>query len=479
MQGAFLYNRNDQWMVSSNLLMLAAISGCGVDPVGAGEYLHLGHSLQWRTIFDGIERIRGGTELWKEDSSWKTKRIWKIQVSYPYAPDIDFKIIEKVGALIGNSADEAMKTLHKLVGLDLTGGTDSRTILSILLKNKDRIEATTAGPRTHIDVIIAGKISKNMGLQFYWFEDRPINCVTDAQIESAVESADGTLSVLTVLKNMVYYAEKARRYDLMMGGCGGPLFKDHYWLYEFNRIDKMKEPNWERIASLSTSDSPIDDNIIPGFKRGIRQHIRNIFLDHSLEVRGTNNQKMDYVYFDLKCPNVIGPQFGLTNQYLDIYHPLMDGRIVEYVINSKPFIRKWNNLEFSIIFNNNKDLAWIPTDNGNPAVPSIGRYLYLRSYIAFRYAKAAARKVKMYGLRKPAIESPHPVGNLIHMAQTSGFNDILKFDQMRLSSIIDRQAFSRIKERDSPSGYRNYLSNIISAELSYRRHEEMRKEMLY
>ena len=478
MQGAFLYNRNGQRIVSSNLLMLAAISGVGVDPLGAGEYLHLGHCWQWRTIFNGIERIRGGAKFWKEDGVWKTKRLWKIDVTYPYTPDNDPVIIKNVSALIDGSINDVMKTLQKPVGLDLTGGTDSRTVLSFLYKNKDRVEATTAGPSTHIDVVIASKITKKLELPFYWFEDRPINSITHDQIECAVEFADGFLPIPTVIKILGYYQEKAQRYDIMMGGCGGPLFKDHYWLYEFNRINKLREPNWERIASLSTTDSPIDDNLTPGFKSGIRQHIKNILLDHSLGVRGTNNQKLDYVYFDLKCQNVIAPQFGLTNKYVDLYHPLMDGRIVQYVINSKPFIRKWNNLEFSLIFNNNEILAWIPTDNGMPAVPSVGRNLYLRSYIGLRYAKAAVRKIKMLALRKAANESPHLVDNIIEMMHTVGYQDILNYNEMKLSGIVDKLAFNRIKGRNVPVGYRNYIVNIVSAELSYGYCDNLRKNIL-
>lgn len=479
MQGAFLYNRKGQCMISSNLLMLAAISGVGLDPVGSCEYLHLGHSFEWRTIFNEIERIRGGTKIYNDRGGWKTKRIWKIQVAYPYSLDSDKDIIEKVSSLIGDSVDAATENLHKPVGVDLTGGTDSRTVLSFCLKNMKEIEVTTAGPATHIDVVISSNICRKMGLPFFWYEDRPVDKKNIDQLERAIEYADGTLAVMSVLKKMPYYATKARKYEIMLGGCGGGFFKDQFWLYDFNRINRLREPNWSRVASLSSTDWPLYDQLTPSLKKGICDHCSSIFYKYSSEVSGTNNQKLDYVNYHLKFPNEYGPQFGLTNQYLDLYHPLVDGRIIQYVINSKPSIRKWNNLEYSLIINNDKKLAWIPTDDGNPAVPSIGKNIYLRSYLVIQYARAAMRKFRMLGLRKDAIEQPHVVGNIIETVQGDKYWDILDFNVMRLSGLIDKYAFNKIKARDSPSGYKNYLSTIISIELSCRRTEELRKEILY
>ena len=109
--------------------------------------------------------------------------------------------------------------------------------------------------------------------------------MTNEQIARAVELADGNRNVISLAKALPYYEEKARRFDVITGGAGGPLFKDHYWLFEFNRVGLGREPNWNRIARLSVVAHAIQDDFFSGFRDCIVDNLAALFRERSAAVK--------------------------------------------------------------------------------------------------------------------------------------------------------------------------------------------------
>src|SRR5437773_1915116 len=101
--------------------------------------------------------------------------------------------------------------------------------------------------------------------------------MTDEQLSRGIELADGTMCPISVAQLLPYYEEKARRFDIVTGGLGGPLFKDHYWLYEFNRVGLQREPHWERIAKYSLAAHTIEDDFFSGFNDRILDNVTDLF----------------------------------------------------------------------------------------------------------------------------------------------------------------------------------------------------------
>ena len=62
-------------------------------------------------------------------------------------------------------------------------------------------------------------------------------------------------------------------------------------------------------------------------------NLTDLFRRCSAAITGTNNQKLDFVYIDLKMPAFFGPHFSLTTQLMDVFHPMADGQNVQYSIN--------------------------------------------------------------------------------------------------------------------------------------------------
>ena len=82
----------------------------------------------------------------------------------------------------------------------------------------------------------------------------------------------------------------------------------------------------------------------------------------------------------------------MTTQFMDIFHPMMDGENVQYSINLPPEIRIRNILQFGMIHCLRPEICWILTDTGLPTIPPVGVYSWLRVLRGRRYIEAAIRK---------------------------------------------------------------------------------------
>lgn len=475
LMNSYVFNKEGKYAISSHQLLLASLLDTPINYEAIGEFVHIGACLNWKTIFSGINKTEGAARYCKSGSQWDVHKLWNIRVGYPLLVDDDSEIVRKTSEMLMNDMDVLSTIKGEDILVDLTGGTDTRTILSCILKFHDNITVSTAGPDKHIDVIISKLIAKKLGLNHFWFRDTNQINFDPEVLDEAIDVSDGIINPFPLVKSLAYFKEKAENYKIILGGNGGPLFKDHYWLFEFNRTNLFREPNWKRISRFSITDYPIQEKIIrEDYMENIFDHLEKIFKNHSKRVTGTNNQKLDYVYFDLKCPSFHSPQFTLANQFMDCYHPLMNGHIVEYMINIQPKVRKRNTLQFSIIYNNCKRLAWIKTDNQYPAVPFKGKFFFLRAFVFWRYFRAFLRKFYMLILKSNFTKPVHSVGFFTRILDQTGFLEIMKSGGMKTSHLYDENVLNEMLNHPEESSNLTYLLNILSVELFLKRVDDLR-----
>ncbi len=379
LRNCFLTTRNDLRAYSTNLLLLAALTGATPCAEGVRQFIHLGATLVEKTIFEKVELLPAASLHIYRDETWTTSRLWRLKTSTPDQGITRQSATKTVIDLFVGNLEFTANVAPGRVAADLTGGTDSRTVLCCLMEKHPRLVASTSGRQDFVDVRIARRVAQKLGIEHYWYKRSPAP-MTNEQIARAVELADGNRDVISLAKALPYYDEKARRFDLITGGAGGPLFKDHYWLFEFNRVGLGREPNWSRVARLSVVAHAVQDDFFSGFGDRIMDNLAALFRERSAAVNGTNNQKLDFVYFDLKIPAFAGQDFSLTTQFMDVFHPMVDGDNVQFSINLPPAIRIRNILQFGMIKFLRPEICWILTDTGCP--PSASRRSQLVATIA-------------------------------------------------------------------------------------------------
>jgi hypothetical protein len=400
--------------------------------------------------------------------------LWRPTVQSPYAPDSDAQIVDHLHEMFVTAMDTELLDSRKAFGTDLTAGTDSRTVLSYLLRSGQRVVASTAGPAGNVDVDRAKLIAAKAGVEHYWY---PVENTVDFDqdnLNDCVEYSDCSMSPFGLLKQVAYFQEKSRRFDILFGGNGGPLFKDHYWLFEWNRIDRADEPNWARIARYSLTEGRVNESL---FANGIDylRHMENLFRENTAGLRGANNQKLDFMYFDFKNQWFAAAQFTFASKFLDTYHPMCDGRLVEYSMSIRPWIRQRARLQSELIYRNHPGIAWVLTDNYVPCVPDVGLRYPLRLTRAIRYLRAARRKFFDFVLdRRNKSRDLRASTFLDSLQKTTLAARFRQPELLRLAPMLNLPEVTRLFGSVSEGMHSGYVQRLIAVEAILDRVEALR-----
>ena len=470
LRNCFQTTREKRRAYSTSLLLLAALSAARPCAEGVRQFIHIGATLEEKTIFENVERVSAASLHTYHNEEWTTSRLWRLATSVPdrglTCQDATKQLTESFVRNFGFTSNIDSGR----VAVDLTGGTDSRTVLCCLMEMHAKPVASTSGAEDFVDVRIAQKIADKLGIEHYRYHPVSVQ-MTDERITRAVELADGNQDAVSLVRLLPYYEEKARRFDLITGGEGGPLFKDHYWLFEFNRVGRRCEPNWDKIAKLSLVQHAIQDDFFLGFGVRIMDKVTELLSQRSAAVSGTNNQKLDFVYFDLKMPAFAGPAFSLTTQFMDVFHPMVDGDNVQHSINLSPEIRIRNILLFGMIQRLRPELCWILTDTGLPTVPPVGLNSWLRILRGRRYLQAGLRKIRtaLWGSSGEGTDKSSDIEEL----RTLGYFDLLNHSSLAVSSMISAAKLAEYKGSPRKQPNQHYLTATLSVQLFFERVQEL------
>ena len=456
-------------MTSSGLLLLAALSHSAVDPVGVQEFVHGGACVNDRTLYSGIKRVPAAS-LTELGAAVPSRHIlWRATVRSPYLPDSDGQIVDKMHQLFSTALNTELTDARKAFATDLTAGTDSRTVLSFLLRTGQPLVASTAGAAGHVDVARAQEISKIAGIEHYWYEVENTLDFDQRLLDECVEYSDGAISPFGLTKQIPYFEQKADRFDMLFGGNGGPLFKDHYWLFEFNRIDQPREPSWDRIARYSLTEGKVNNELFVGGVDYIG-HMKSMFASNSKKINGSNNQKLDFMYFDFKNRSFAAAQFTFSNKFMDVYHPMCDGKIVEYSMSIRPWIRKRARLQSELIFRNSQKIAWALTDNYVPCVPDTGVYFYLRALRVVRYARALRRKLSDFVLNKKRVAKDSRALTFVASLKNTDLAAAYQHpERLSLAPLLNIQEVKRLCVAASNGEHSGYLQRLFAVEAILRK----------
>lgn len=472
LRNCFVTGHDDATLFSTNLLLLAGVADKSYSPDGIREFLHLGACLDRKTIFEGVNRADAGTLYQCDDGNWRSERLWpRLEIRKPERISFADAVAE-AKALFLRQLEFAASVPADRVGADLTAGTDSRLNLACLMEHQSAPVVTTNGPKDLVDVTTAIAIAKRLNLEHYWYSQTQAT-LTETNLNHALEVCDGLTVPFSMVHEAPYYEEKSKRFDLITGGGGGPLFKDHYWLYELNRVGKQREPNWERIARFSMSPYAMRDDLVIGFPNGMIHNLAQLFRQRSSEVSGTNNQKLDFVYFDLKCPSFEGSSFSKTTNFLDVYHPMLDAVTVDFSVNLPHQVRWRNNLQFALTHALRPELDWILTDNGLPSIPPVGLNGWLRVFRAKRYVSTALRKLRVAALCSSGERTSTKNANAIVQLRERDFMGLLEYETISFSPIISAEVLTTFKNQPDSAVNTHYLLSIAAAQLYLQRAAEI------
>ena len=303
--------------VSTSFLRLARVEGLRADdlsPRSVVEFIHLGNVFFNRTFFDRVRKIDGDQILALEPAKEVQIREKRLPPLWGLPPKEN--LTEMMEAT-------AQSLAERTIGIDLTGGFDSRLLALLCLQAGLRFETGVSGSNSHPDVTGSSSIAQRLGIKHTVADYSSDNL--EPKLLEAFSASDALADPVPVMRTTeLQLKRKAGGIDLALSAGGGEIFDDFFWLQDFpfyrSRRAHLQRLFKFRFRPLSPPHDLFDDRY-----RGISDGLVRAFTaDLERFRRSTNTQTYDNIFIRCRWKENLGRSLTGFTRYIDYYAPYLE-----------------------------------------------------------------------------------------------------------------------------------------------------------
>ncbi|SDB81224.1 asparagine synthase-related protein [Williamwhitmania taraxaci] len=336
-------NNNDKISISNDFDELALMqNSLTINNNGVYDYLLFNYTLKSRTLFNEIVHLEGGSKIFKDKSGLCISVVLNVADLIKQAHPL--VTIEDMCANLSDHVRDNIE-LSLPIQLPLTGGFDSKIILSLLLHNDHEFSAYTFGDKSSPDCVTAMSIAKE-----YSIKHRHISLSEEylCDIEKNIKQFIRDYPNAPMLDTLMYYQMVRDIFppsNIVTGKMGGELIVGPVLISELITT---------RVASLLTLCKN-GQELISGLMINIEEVgfvDRDLFMNNINEYtqslscyrKGESNvENLNIALFLLKetYAKFFGPVFCVLFYKHNLINPLVDLSFVIKLLNSKfSFLKK-------------------------------------------------------------------------------------------------------------------------------------------
>lgn len=378
----------DAFYASSSLFAVAAcLPRLTVVKQACLEFLYTQTTFGGDTIFDEISHLTAGTLYRGQDmtpsSAYYTPRDTAISVS-------DY--LSACEAYLSGLESDSLS-----LSCDLSGGYDTRTVAALLeLAGVDVTYNTNTNPVDKTDHRVGLALAKAVGKTCELFEHASDDIPFADRVDRALTELELCRDVFRSATTPRFFADKAGRFDIILGGYGGELLRDKY-------------SRFKSLRNMLTAAY-----IVPGIR--LKRSERDTYLD-TLEAKfrarldqlGETDIKkgVEKIYCLEKMRYWGGSRISAFNQYCYRLHPLLDDTLAQYAFHFSNEEKAGGALQRRIITAASPTMARVPSSYfGKPLVFEAGHPFHPAQAIAQtlnRVAGALGKGLRTLGNAKQVV----------------------------------------------------------------------------
>ncbi|MFW5886998.1 MAG: hypothetical protein ACOCUL_04505, partial [Bacteroidota bacterium] len=272
------------------------------------HFLKFGYSEPGYSLIEGIFRIKPGEGIIIKDGKFERVKINPPDLRLLFGNltknENASEIIKKIQARLA----EILKSIDVPASADLTGGNDSRVLVSMISPESTILEASYShNSKTNGEATTGKKVAELTGIKYY-FTSAPEN-VSLNDLYSAFEYIDGCGNIISAFRHRKMQEERAERgIKLSISGNGGTFYKDSWWLQDFP-FYKKKKASLKKLIELRICPSSITESL---FSKNILNSAETITTRHSQRLGALskglkNTEAYDQIYYFEKSSSVLAP----------------------------------------------------------------------------------------------------------------------------------------------------------------------------
>ena len=467
----FYKQLNNSVIISDSIKDIIDISGSyELNHDSLYEFLNFGYKIGTKTLITDIYEFDGGyIYSISNNQITRKKRYWNIYDNHETISDEQFR-------LQFNDRIELASKLESSISLPLTGGLDTRTILSACLTFKEQIHCYTHGESDFEDILLAKKISNHFNINYssYSWDINWLKKLPELFEQHALMfNGNNDLFFIHVIESL---KKEAKNHELFLSGAlGNQLYRHHpigSSLPVFDSLDEVSSFILERIPSVFYFRTDLSNYYRKLFNRNVYDDIKTKIKDNiSSDIETATNYKSfqdlpEYYLFRNYTGNLASNIFKLTGKYLKVFGVFFHKDLLQQVHLQQLSYKTNGTIQKYIIKKNNEYL---------------GKLNYVSNNRVLKYSKLISNLISNKMINKNVFKSPNLTNYSKWMKDHNPdfIPEILSYENMETKSFFNPTELDRIKQYYITDNYsiknkkeillkfstEKFINNLLSLEL--------------
>lgn len=452
----FYLHESEHKIDISNSLSEIISGNSSINHTAVLEFLHFGFVIGDKTIIDGINTMHGGT-TYTIESNLKVKRAQNFSFA-----KVNKEYTKSDFSDAFNNNLSIVPQLSNKVSLPLTGGLDSRTILSGSLEFKDNLHCYTHGLSNSEDVKIAKKISNELRLSHSHYNelnDSFIKGIPDIA-KRLTDNFEGMLNSILFSHLESSYNKEAKLSDTFLTGIAGEMFR-HFYLpsdYEYSGIDNLSLLLKDRIlvnqeyGIFKSKSGDVSELLINSIKEELEGYESDdpVFL-------------IDLFYLKNRIGNFGSYSTRLLGKRFNVFNPYLSKELISIALNLNK-TDKSDGVQNFTIMENSEILSNFPVSGGR----FINKSIRTNSYNEINKYKTYVKKVINKVTNKSVFNFnfvDYP--KWLRENQSNFVKSELRYDNLKTQDITDEKLLKEYIDKflNGQSNITYQITNLLSLQL--------------
>lgn len=468
------YSRNRNHIILSDVIseIITHMSGIRLNQRSIIEYLNFGFKLGNKTHIEDIYEFESSRIYEINTELEMTERVyWEFKDKLEEGKMTKEEFLTAFNAHIATA-----KSLAKKLCLPLTGGLDTRTILSACIPEKERLHCYTHGTKNASDAKLARTICHHFGIRhsFYELNEEWIKTIP-SMVEKNAEIFNGLVPSVTFMHVEESYTKEDTEGESFISGNMG------------NEI-------WRCLLGRRVVDSTsIDDVslIITKLYEGMNANVAGVYYDYGdkevtklLEesvrtelLMGKNVQDpvalSEIFVFRNHCSNWASNTLKATGKHFKAFAAFLHKDLVQQIPRMSLAEKTNGSIQKHIIASNNSYLANLPLDTGGTITNSLSTRLRGHIRLLSLYSRLAMNKISRKIFKANIIRTPYftDYPGWLRSHHKEFVLEVLSYEKMVTKELFKKQELGKTVNSflNGDNSLTQFIVGLISLEIWLKR----------
>ncbi len=343
--------------LSGSSLLLASLAPVQLDPVGTQEFLFIGDIYEQRTLFRDIEKLGpAGSVVVIGNEVERPARYWSVAELEPDSLTGN-AALERLSESLQGAAGQIERRFASPI-CDLTGGYDSRTVVSQFLSAGVGCTATVTGPPGDSEVATSQALADAANLELALV--RPRSEITFDRIAETLRWTDGEYDMLSFRRIFDVHLQLSGRFDVSVNGSCGELARGYRYELVRPGLGARRPLDAKRAAQRRFGAEVHDASIVrPEHRIDLVEHVTDLVerLVTPLHDR-PNYFQLDHAFNELIMAGWHGRIAASTDRIRPLASPFVFRPVVESLMATRGTDRVRNLLVRRLLRGTRAALGW-------------------------------------------------------------------------------------------------------------------------